>query len=225
METLSLLGVAAIILAAFAYALWPLGRPALAGGNGEADAAGEEIAKLLFEREQTYRNIRDIDMDREMGKLSEEDYEEMIGRARAGALDVLRRLEARGVKEGMVPAYLGEGEAVDAALDPKMASLAPVGLTPGEAVPGEAEHLDERLEAEILRHRKVSSASSGVGEKGGIQSAASSGEDEMGAGGIEPDSTGVGFSVGIEKVNFCPKCGERAGESHNFCASCGNELK
>ena len=200
METLSLLGVAAIILAAFAYALWPLVQPAVAeaGGAGGTDAAGEEIARLLIEREQAYRNIREIDMDREMGKLSEEDYGEMIGRARTGALNALRRLEACGVKEGMVPAYLGEGEAVDAALDPKMAPF----TARAGAAPSEEERLEERLEAEILRYRKVLPPEGSAVEDSAVE-----------------DSAEVG-----EKPEFCPECGERAEKSHKFCAGCGSKL-
>ena len=222
METLGLIGVAAIILAAFAYALWPLSRPAVAGtgGSGEADAAdaaGVEIARLLIEREQAYRNIREIDMDREMGKLSEEDYGEMIGRARSGALNALRRLEACGVKEGMVPAYLGEGEAVDAALDPK---LTPFTARAGSA-PSEEERIDERLEAEILRHRKVLPPKGSAGQ-------GSAGVDEKVEGGIQPDGPGSAVEESAEvdeKAEFCPECGARAEKSHKFCPGCGSKLK
>ena len=86
MDTLALLAVAAIVLAAFSYALLPLIRPPEALADGAEDPGAEEIARLLSERERAYRDIQEIDMDREMGKLSEEDYADMIGRARAGAL-------------------------------------------------------------------------------------------------------------------------------------------
>ena len=62
--------------------------------------SNRELTRLLMEREQAYKNIMDIEFDKEMGKLSDEDYAQMMTPARARAVEVLRRLDARGVEGG-----------------------------------------------------------------------------------------------------------------------------
>ncbi|MBT3350926.1 MAG: hypothetical protein HOC91_16795 [Nitrospinaceae bacterium] len=198
MEYVSLGAVTIIVVTAFAFSLWPMFQEASAydaSGVGDGDGAGEDVARLLIERENAYRNIREVEMDREMDKLADEDYEEMIDQARAGALDVLRRLEARGVSEGMVPAHLSEGGAVDVAYLPEVTSAV------AKSGAGELS-LNERLEAEIHQYRKVrSEGEQGVADKSGA-------EAEISA-----------------AMNFCPSCGAPIKGEHNFCSSCGNNLK
>ena len=193
MEILGYLIVAAIMIAAFAYAFLPLAQPA--GGMAVAGAAGggadKEIAHLVIERERAYKNIQDIELDWEMEKLSKEDYEDMLGRGRARALEVLRRLEGRGVKEGTISLHLSEREAVSAALQQK-------GAAP--AVPEPT--LDEALEAEILRNRKVLPSKE-----------------------PETDSPEAPATATAPAVNFCPECGREAVETDNYCSGCGKKLK
>lgn len=166
MEIISLTVVAVIVCLAFGYTFWPLFQPSVSSSEKTSSdesrlKISDEIARLLLEREQAYKNIMEIDLDREMGKLSDEDYQDMIGQARAEALEILRRLESKGVKEGMTPAHVSEEEAAEAAT--RTAHLAPVQGTslsemPSEATPTESAYenpLDARLEEEILQYRKV----------------------------------------------------------------------
>lgn len=194
MDTLALLAVAAIVLAAFSYALLPLIRPPEALADGAEDPGTEEISRLLFERERAYRDIQEIDMDREMGKLSEEDYADMIGRARAGAIDILRRLEARGVREGMAPANLDGREAAKAAMAAGPAAMA--GST--EPARSARSSLDEQLETEILAYREVPSQ----------------------GGDIAREETASERAA----PNFCPACGQPVAGGDNFCSSCGKKI-
>lgn len=60
----------------------------------QRDDAGEELENLLFERENLLAALRDIRFDREMGKLSEEDFSTLDTRYRARAVDVLKQLDA-----------------------------------------------------------------------------------------------------------------------------------
>ncbi|MCB0859559.1 MAG: hypothetical protein KDB54_02805 [Solirubrobacterales bacterium] len=53
-----------------------------------------EIAALEAARESKYREIRDAEMDRESGKLSEEDFTELDAELRREAVGILDRLEA-----------------------------------------------------------------------------------------------------------------------------------
>jgi hypothetical protein len=63
-------------------------------------AEDPEIAALEAAREAKYREIRDAEMDRESGKLSEADFAELDAELRREAVGILDRLEALKGKEG-----------------------------------------------------------------------------------------------------------------------------
>jgi len=68
--------------------------------SGSASTAEDpEIAALEAAREAKYREIRDAEMDRESGKLSEEDFNELDAELRREAVAILDRLEALKGKE------------------------------------------------------------------------------------------------------------------------------
>ena len=58
-----------------------------------------EIAALEAAREAKYREIRDAEMDRESGKLSETDFAELDAELKREAVGILDRLEALKAKE------------------------------------------------------------------------------------------------------------------------------
>lgn len=67
-----------------------------------SDATGTEdpeIAALEAARESKYREIRDAEIDRESGKLSERDFAELDAELRRDAVTILDRLEALKGKE------------------------------------------------------------------------------------------------------------------------------
>ena len=197
MEILSLLVVGGAVGAAFLFTIWPIMRPGTASGVlPDEESAGplsrREVARLLMDREQAYKNIMDIEFDREMGKLSDEDYAGMMAPARARAVEALRRLDARGVKEGMTPLKLNEREAAQAAAR----------LEGGRAKGGVAEKsLDERLEAEILDYRK------NLGEPRSVSSedASPASRDEK----TKPRFCASCGRAATEADNFCAACGHR----------------
>jgi hypothetical protein len=61
----------------------------------EDDAAdvGAARAELEAAKEAKYREIRDAELDRQMGKLSAEDHRAIDRELRADAIDILRRLD------------------------------------------------------------------------------------------------------------------------------------
>ncbi len=200
METVSLVMVGLIVVAAFGYALWPLVRTtdASAGGFSSESREGraeEEIARMFMEREQAYKNILEIELDREMGKLSDEDYEDMIGRARGDALETLRRLESRGVKEGMAPAHVNVNEVAEVASRAAISSAGQAG-SPVKGDSGSGKTIDDRLEEEILQYRSVKTPTVQADKESDI-----------------PPSK-----------RFCPSCGAEANAAHSFCAACGEKL-
>ncbi len=201
MEILGLIIACGAIGAAFFYTIWPIMRPQAASGVlPDAESArplsSRELTRLLMEREQAYKNILDIEFDKEMGKLSDEDYNQMMKPARAQAVEVLRRLDARGVKEGMAPLQLNEREAAEAA-----ARLEGKRPSSPEAAVEKPPSLDKRLEAEILRYRKN----------------AGNPQEDL------PDSPPDEQAKNI-KPRFCASCGNTVDEADNFCAACGRGL-
>ncbi len=62
--------------------------------NGETLAIVDPaLEELLFSREVTYAAIKDLAFEREMGKLSEEDYQQLDFQYRARAVNILQELE------------------------------------------------------------------------------------------------------------------------------------
>lgn len=63
-------------------------------GRGASSTEDPEVAALEAARESKYREIRDAQMDRESGKLSESDFEQLDRELRKEAVEILDRLEA-----------------------------------------------------------------------------------------------------------------------------------
>lgn len=64
--------------------------------NRKAASTAEdpELAALEAAREAKYREIRDAEIDREAGKLSDADFRELDAELRREAVEILDRLEA-----------------------------------------------------------------------------------------------------------------------------------
>ena len=84
-------GLALIVLVAVVavVVLRPLLRPTV---EEEPDHAAR--AELEAAKEAKYREIRDAELDRNMGKLSEEDWRAVDRELRAEAIEILRRIDA-----------------------------------------------------------------------------------------------------------------------------------
>jgi len=64
--------------------------------TGQSDLEVDEVqrAELEAAKEAKYREIRDAELDREMGKLSPEDHRAVDRELRDEAIEILRRLDA-----------------------------------------------------------------------------------------------------------------------------------
>jgi len=82
--------IALILLVALvaAVVLWPLLR-----GVGEDDRESVSREELEAAKEAKYREIRDAQLDFEMGKLSKEDHRAVDRELRAEAIEILKRLD------------------------------------------------------------------------------------------------------------------------------------
>jgi hypothetical protein len=95
MEFLIVLAVLALVSLFVTRPLWQ----AVAERRHEPEVPNA-VAELEAARDAKYREIRDAELDRRTGKLSEEDYEAIDRALRAEAIEILRKLdEAREVAE------------------------------------------------------------------------------------------------------------------------------
>jgi hypothetical protein len=84
--------VALILLAVVVFVTVPLRRPA-----GAEEAEDPKVAELEARKEAKYREIRDAELDRASGKLSEEDWRRQDAELRREAIEILKQLdEVRG---------------------------------------------------------------------------------------------------------------------------------
>ena len=78
-------------LAALALAMWPVVRR---NKQGPADAGNAELNELLSQRDVALNDIRDLDFDRDLGNLSEEDHQQLREQSKRHAVAILKKLNA-----------------------------------------------------------------------------------------------------------------------------------
>jgi hypothetical protein len=84
--------MAVVAAAAAAFVLAPLGSSMLPGRRvPEWDAPEADGERPALERAGLAQALRDLELDRVTGKLSDADYAELAARYRARALEMLRR--------------------------------------------------------------------------------------------------------------------------------------
>jgi hypothetical protein len=83
-------GFALILLAALVAAV--VARPLRSPGQTE-QREQSRIEELQAAKEAKYREIRDAELDREMGKMSQEDWRSVDRELRGEAIEILRQLD------------------------------------------------------------------------------------------------------------------------------------
>jgi len=83
---------ALILLALAAFVTAPFRRGADAGER-EAELEDPRVAELEARKEGKYREIRDAEMDRAQGKLTEADFRRQDAELRREAIEILKQLD------------------------------------------------------------------------------------------------------------------------------------
>jgi hypothetical protein len=87
-----------LVMVVLAVVVWLISGPLRAARSPSASAetrrTESEIAELQTARDAKYREIRDADLDRRVGKLSEADWKALDRVLRAEAVEILRALDA-----------------------------------------------------------------------------------------------------------------------------------
>jgi hypothetical protein len=92
-----------IILVVLAGIVLVVSAPLRRGRVEEAEESAE-LAELEAARDAKYREIRDAELDRRTGKLSDADWRVQDRALRAEAVDILRSLDELGYSQGGPPA-------------------------------------------------------------------------------------------------------------------------
>jgi hypothetical protein len=71
----------------------PTGEPGQPEPLSPAGEHADELGELQAAREAKYREIRDAELDRDTGKLSDEDHRLLDARLRAEALEILHEID------------------------------------------------------------------------------------------------------------------------------------
>ena len=86
------IGAAGVAALTFYRTIAPLVSP---GYEAEREPLNARLrADLEREKALTLRSIKELEFDRAMGKLSDQDFEQMAGRLRARAMGIMKQLEA-----------------------------------------------------------------------------------------------------------------------------------
>lgn len=108
--TLEIVVGALIILVVVAWVVQPLRRARVNRLQSAATPETQKLENLLFEREAALLAIRDLQLDHDMGKLSDTDFAELDARYRAHGIEILKELDVLGVATP-------DAEPADASLD------------------------------------------------------------------------------------------------------------
>lgn len=83
--------VIVLVVLLIAVVVWVVGGPLRR--RGQPYSVGQEREELEAAREVKYRELRDLELDYQTGKLSDEDYAALDRTLRAEAIEILRRLD------------------------------------------------------------------------------------------------------------------------------------
>ena len=92
------LGVLLVVACVVVVALPFLRRPGLSAAEdrlGEPDALERRRLELAEERDRALSALKELEFDHRTGKVSDEDYRELVGPLRRRAAEALRALEPR----------------------------------------------------------------------------------------------------------------------------------
>ena len=106
------LGAAGLVGAAFHRTLLPL-----VSSNAELRSeplGGRSRAALEREKTLTLRSIKELEFDRAMGKVADEDFKEMVGRLRARAISIMKQLDEGGTYRDVIERELQKRVGTDA---------------------------------------------------------------------------------------------------------------
>lgn len=188
-------------------ALWFMIAPFLGGNDAHVrlehlDEQVQEIEALTTRRSVLLAALRELEFDREINKLSEEDFETFRRRYEAEAVRIVRRLhEIHGGDDWQAR--------VDQELEERLGRPSSLSAKPPEP----AEVAPEQVEAEQVEAAKVEAGEVEAGDQEPAE------EVELAPEEPEPDE-----AVHTPSAETCVGCGEALKSDDKFCSQCGTAV-
>ncbi|MFQ5859394.1 MAG: zinc ribbon domain-containing protein [Anaerolineae bacterium] len=199
MTSMVIVGALVLSVITIAFVLYPVFRARAVGRRYIAySATGDRLADLIAQRDAIYEAIRDVDFDKETGKLTEEDYRLMRERLTAEGVRLLQELDR------LMQADVRED--LEREIEREVAALRRSRLAET------AERRPTRREAPKPAH--------------GLRAAEVDGKPITchSCGGRV--RAGVSFCAhcGVSLALTCPECGRPVQAGDRFCSRCGGQL-
>ncbi|GAB4444674.1 MAG: hypothetical protein Kow0031_27110 [Anaerolineae bacterium] len=207
MEILTILIVVLLVLLALALVVYPLWQQTRSEPLFQVNRAGQTLEEYQARYQATLASIKDLMFDREMGKVSEDDYQLLLNKA---------KLEAAGYRKEID--RLSGDQSIDGALSSEIEAL--VSQVRGSSLNGSRDLL-QAVDAEIELLKQVRPPAAGPNGPACPNCA-------------HPIQPGDSFCAGCgqplaqaaqpDDAHFCPQCGAPTQPSDSFCARCGHAL-
>src|SRR5512134_2483468 len=127
MTTPQIIAIAAVVIPALAFALWPLVRRRETGAEYGL-TAGDRRLELVEEKTAVYRALKELAFDHEAGHLSDDDHRALRERYEGRAAELLGELDA--LPPAAVPPAPAAGVVIDTSR-PRSWTRHPVALAGG----------------------------------------------------------------------------------------------
>lgn len=200
MDTLTIILSLVLVGGTLALVLYPLWRQPRAGTT--RDASGRTAEELEARYQASLAAIRDLMFDHEMGKVTQEDYDNLLTKSKLEAAQIRRQIDQMNQQTD-----IELDPNIDAEIEKLVAQLKNSPVNGNEALLKEVDK-----EIEILKHAQHDTLT--CPNCGSIA--------QVG----DAFCSSCGQSLENVKVdeNSCPKCGTAIEPDDAFCAKCGTEL-
>jgi hypothetical protein len=212
MDALTLTLSLALVAVAFGLILYPLWQQTHSEAGLQPDRSGQTLEEYQARYQAALDAIKDLMFDREMGKISAEDYEKLLAKSKLEAAEIRHQIDR------LSHSTAADKEAVlDVEIERLVAQLRTGQLNGSEALLHEVD-----AEIESLRNLRLSPA--------GFEEAAC---PHCGRAFLPGDAFCAGCGqalpdVGLAKPDIaeelCPTCGYAYQPGDVFCARCGQAL-
>lgn len=196
--------VASLILIGLAlfFILYPLWQQSHHAAFLEVDPAHQTLEELQLRYQASLAAIKDLMFDHEMGKVSTEDYEALLNRAKLEAAGLRRQIDQLDTTTVETPVI----SRVDTEIEDVIAQM--------RRRPSASQDLLTEVEAEIEALKDI-----------GVEKVSTSACSHCGKAVRPGDAFCSGCGQAVTLTENCPQCGYSYQPGDTFCARCGAVLK
>lgn len=208
MEILTILIVVLLVVLALTLVVYPLWQQTRPEALFQINRSGQTLEEYQARYQATLASIKDLMFDHEMGKVSEEDYQLLLNKAKLEAAGYRKEIERLGSNTGEIDT------ALNAQIEARISQIR------GHAT-NNSNQLLQAVDAEIALLKQTQAPLQG----NGALACPNCGRP------FQPgDAFCVGCGQSVQNVlppnqtHVCPQCGAPTKTEDSFCAQCGHAL-